>query len=93
MLNFATKNSIFYFDGKVYEQIEGMAMGSSLGPSMANIFLCHYETIWLENCPSEFKPIFYRRYIDDTVILFKDPTHAKKFEEYIFGGLIMCPRM
>ena len=83
MLDLATKNSIFHFNNKTYEQIEGMAMGSSLGPSMANIFLCHHEEQWLQNCPSDFKPVFYRRYIDDTFLLFKDPSHIKKFHTYI----------
>ena len=83
MLNLATKNSIFYFNKVLYEQTDGMAMGSCLGPSMANIFLCHYEDIWLQNCPSKFKPIFYRRYIDDTFILFKNPRHIPKFRDYL----------
>ena len=50
---------------------------------MANIFLCHHEDIWLQNCPTNFKPVFYRRYIDDTFILFKDPSHIPKFREYL----------
>ena len=83
MLNYATKNSIFYFNQVLYEQTDGMAMGSCLGPSMANIFLCHYEDIWLQNCPSSFKPIFYRRYIDDTFILFKKPSHVPKFKDHL----------
>ena len=35
-----------------------IAMRSNLGPSLANIFLCHHETKWLNNCPLEFKPVF-----------------------------------
>ena len=83
MLNLATINSVFYFNKVLYEQTDGMAMGSCLGPSMANIFLCHHEDIWLQNCPSNFKPIYYRRYIDDTFILFKDPKHIPKFRNYL----------
>ena len=26
------------------------AVGSQLGPTLANIFLCHHETKWLKNC-------------------------------------------
>ena len=40
-------------------------MGNPLGPTFANIFLCHHENNWLENCLELFKPKFYRRYVDD----------------------------
>ena len=33
-------NQLFQFDGKLYEQIDSMAMGSPLGPLMAHTFLC-----------------------------------------------------
>ena len=39
-------------------------MGSPLGPVFANIFLCHHEDDWVQNCP--FKPSLYNRYVDDT---------------------------
>ena len=28
-------------------------MGSSLGPTLANAFLCFHEQIWLNECPEE----------------------------------------
>ena len=46
-------------------------MGSPLGPTLANAFLCHYENLWLYNCPLEFRPVVYRRYVDDIFVLFK----------------------
>ena len=52
--------SFFIFDGSFYEQCDGLAMVSFLGPTLANVFMCHFENIWLENCPSYFKPIAYR---------------------------------
>ena len=36
-------NQLFQFDGKLYEQIDGVAMGSRLGPFMTNEFLCSVE--------------------------------------------------
>ena len=42
-------------------------------------FLCYHEEIWLQNCPSEFKPVIYRRYVDDTFLLFPSKHHIKKF--------------
>ena len=39
LLEVATKNQLFQFDGKLYEQIDGVAMGSPLGPLMANALI------------------------------------------------------
>jgi len=39
LLNIATKNQLFQFEGSLYEQIDGVAMGSPLGPLMANTFM------------------------------------------------------
>ena len=36
-------------------------MGFPLGPKLANTFLRYHEKIWLQNYPSEFKPVIYRR--------------------------------
>ena len=40
LLNFAVKDNHFVFNGQLYDQIDGVAMASPLGPSMANIFMC-----------------------------------------------------
>ena len=65
LLCLATKESYFIFNGLLYKQVDGAAMGSPLGPSLANAFLSYYEKNWLNNCPQGFKPVFYRRYVDD----------------------------
>ena len=58
-------------------------MGSPLGPSLANAFLCHHEQQWLNDCPSEFKPVYYRRYVDDVFVLFSSPRHLPLFQDYL----------
>ena len=58
-------------------------MGSPLGLTLVNVFLCYHEKIWLQNCPSEFKPIIYRRYVDDTFLLFRSKHHIEKFQNYL----------
>ena len=65
LLKLAVDDSFFLFDNNLYRQIDGMAMGSPLGPLFANIFLCHYESIWLQDAP--VKPFLYKRYVDDTL--------------------------
>ena len=47
LLSLAVKDSFFLFNGTYYEQVDGVAMGSPLGPTLANIFLCHWEEIWI----------------------------------------------
>ena len=61
---------LILFDQEFYTQHHGVAIDSPLGSTLANVFLCYHENVWHRNCPSEFKPIFYRRYVDDTFILF-----------------------
>ena len=56
LLFLATKESYFIFNGKLYKQVDGVAMSSPLGPTLANAFLAHFEKNWLQNCPSDFKP-------------------------------------
>ena len=58
-------------------------MGFPLIPSLANAFLEHYEQIWLNYCPHEFKPVYDKRYVDDIFVLFRSPHHLKKFNEYL----------
>ena len=59
-----------------------MVMESPLGPTMANYFLSFYEIKCLEQCPKEFKPVFYRRYVDYSFVLFESAEHLWKFGNY-----------
>ena len=58
-------------------------MGSPAGPTLASAFLCFHEQIWLNECRDEFKPAYYRRYIDDIFVLFLSPDHLEKFKNYL----------
>ena len=44
--------SFIIFDQKYCRQCHGIAMDSPLEPTLANVFICHFEKIWLENCPA-----------------------------------------
>ena len=44
-LRAALQNKFFNFEGKIYKQIDGVAMGSPLGPTLAYAFLCFQEQI------------------------------------------------
>ena len=74
----ATKESFFTFSNKFYIQVDGIDMGSTLGPIFAKIVVSHHEGNWLNKCPIEFKPSFYRRYVD-ICVFFESPKSAHSF--------------
>ena len=76
LLTIATKDQLFQFNGELYEQSEGVAMGSPLGPLMANTFMCSLE----EQLKLRDKlPSYYKRYGDDTLTVMKDEVSAYSF--------------
>ena len=83
LLEMAVLNSYFIFNEKFYVQHEGVGMGLPLGPTFANIFMCHHEKNWLMNCPTEFRPIVYKRYVDDCFAIFNNKQEADKFLEFL----------
>ena len=60
-------------------------MGLPLGPTLANTFLVYFERNWLQTCPSDFKPHYYRRYADDIFALFTSPEHLEAFRNFLNG--------
>ena len=75
MLLKATTDVEFSFDGNMYKQVDGVAMGSSLGPTLANIFVGFQES----RIEDEKWPRFYRRFVDDTFSVFLDEDQALAF--------------
>ena len=76
LLTIATKDQLFQFNGELYEQSEGAAMGSPLGPLMANPFMCSLE----EQLKLQDKlPSYYRRYVNDTSTTMKEEVSAYTF--------------
>ena len=62
------KESHFIFNEVLYKQKDGVAIGSSLGLTLANAFVCFYERKWLEKCNLEFKLFFCRIYVHDIFV-------------------------
>ena len=54
---------MFSFDGQIYEQIQGTAMGTKMAPSYANLFMDRFERAFLAREP--IQPLLWKRYIDD----------------------------
>ena len=45
--------------------------------------MCFYEQKWLDDCPIELKPPYYRRYVDDIFVMFSHPEDLEKFFHYM----------
>ena len=84
MFELSVLNSYFLFDGDLFQQRDGVGMGLPLGPTFASIFICYYEKIRLDRCPTTFKPKYYRRYVDDFFI-FDDASQIDRFLQYLNG--------
>ena len=44
--------------------------------------MCHLEETLFKDCPTACRPVFYRRYVDDTFLLFQNKVAAERFLEY-----------
>ena len=60
----------------MYRQIDGIRMGSPLGPILANIFVGFHERLLFEKFPKLF---IYLRYVDDTFVGFSSRSEALNF--------------
>ena len=77
-LNTSFKMTHFLFNGRFYNQIDGVAMGSPLAPVFANIFMGFYESQWLNEYNLN-KPKFYLRYVDDILAAFERERDSLNF--------------
>ena len=79
MLSFTLKQNHFLFvEDKVYNQVDGVAMGSPLGAVMANIFMCELERKALEQYNGTL-PSLYRWYVGDTFLVFNTSSDMLSF--------------
>ena len=73
LLRAATKDQLFTFNGQLYEQTDGVAMGSPLGTLLANAFMCSIE----DTFEREGKmPKYYKRFVDDTLTIMPNKASA-----------------
>ena len=65
LLRLVLYNNYFEFDKKFFLQIKGIAMGCKSAPAIANLYLSILEDKFL----FIFNPFYYRRFIDDLLIM------------------------
>ena len=82
LLEIPTTNQLFQFDGQLFELTDRVAMGSFLGPLMANVFMCHFEEKLTRD---ELMPTLYRRYVDDTLARMPKTDAATMFVKTLNG--------
>ena len=60
-------------------------MSSPLSSKLANAFRAYLEKNCLQSCLSDFKPHYYRRYVDDIFVLFTSLSHLETFRNLLNG--------
>ncbi|CAB3991067.1 Myosin light chain kinase, smooth muscle, partial [Paramuricea clavata] len=78
LLEIATTNQLFQFNGQLCSRIDGVAMGSPLGPLMANTFMCHLEDKLKRD---GMIPEFYKRFVHDALSKMPNAAAATFFLE------------
>ena len=69
LLEICTKEMHFSFNGEIYKQVNGVAMGSPLGPVIANIFMAELEKQIIPQLGNRVS--LWKRFVDDTFTFIK----------------------
>ena len=76
LMKSATSLVEFSFNNSMYKQTDGVAMGSPLGPALANIIVGYCEKKLFSQTQ---KPPTYFRYVDDTFAIFNHEAEEDEF--------------
>ena len=69
LLETCTKEMHFSYNGTIYRQIDGVSMGSPLGPVIANIFMVELEKTLVPQLEENVR--LWYRYVDDTFTMIR----------------------
>ena len=82
LFEIAKSETHFICNNEIYNQVDGVSMGSPLPPTLANLFIGFHEKDWIEHAQVA-KPTFYKRYIDDIFTVFESELDAETFHAYL----------
>ena len=68
----------FSFNNHMYKQLDGVGMGSPLGPALANIFVGFHESRLFDNIA---KPGVNFRYVDNSFVIFGSEQDCHDFKK------------
>ena len=72
-----TREYSFSINSRLIKQIDGCPMGGPISVVFAAIYMCKME----DDVVAPIKPIFYKRYVDDTYVRRKKKTRDELFEK------------
>ena len=67
LVEMCLNSTYFSFQGKIYEEFDGVAMGSPLSLIVANLYMEYLEKKAIDS--STLKPRDWKRYVDNTNII------------------------
>ena len=81
LLRLCTKEIPFrHPNGQLFQQIDGIAMGSPLGPIFAAFYMGHLESKVFSGSEGK-KPILYARYVDDIFVMCRDTSELHRLKD------------
>ena len=80
LLQFCLNSTYFMFHGKYSEQLEGAAMGSSISPIVANLYMENFEVETIRS--ALHPPYLWKRFVDDAFTIIES-SYKNEFLEYI----------
>ena len=75
-----TETPFKHVNGDLYIQIDGVSMGSCLGPTFAEFYMCHLENKVFDEHPS-LKPNLYVRYVDDIFVVIENVDSIEQIKQ------------
>ena len=82
LLGFCLKTTYFQFQGRFFEKIQGVAVGSSISPIVANLYMEEFHIRAINTAATEHPPRLWKRYVDDIFVVTKT-SHKEEFLDHL----------
>ena len=82
LLIICTQESHFQFNNEFFDQVDGVSMGSPLGPLFANIFMADFEEKHMEKLEQLGVNMWFR-FVDDVFSTLNNPNNVKDILEFL----------